>query len=321
MITVLDDYTHEVGVEANFNESMYFAFHDATSGVGGFLRLANRPNEGIGERTVCLYLPDGTVGFGFERPRIEGNATLQAAGLSVEIAQPMQDVRVRFDGRVNLLADPPAMLDPKTALAQSPAVEARIVLQYIAIAPAHEQTFDADGQSFAPNHYEQLAEVTGRLEIGDTHVTVRGHGLRDHSWGPRSWQAPWFYRWLHASSGDFGFMAAYFGEPDGISRRGGFVFDNGTVHACDDVEIVTSRDTNGFQQHIELSVRAGDRHWQLSGEALSSVPLRHRGAEGRPDTRIIETAMRWSLPDGREIRGMAEYLDQIHHGEPVGAQV
>ncbi len=36
-----------------------------------------------------------------------------------------------------------------------------------------------------------------------------GFGLRDHSWGPRFWQAPWYYRWLTANVGqDFGFMGS-----------------------------------------------------------------------------------------------------------------
>ena len=34
--------------------------------------MGNRPNEGYAEMTVCLYLPDGRVGFMFKRPHIEG---------------------------------------------------------------------------------------------------------------------------------------------------------------------------------------------------------------------------------------------------------
>ena len=31
-------------------------------GMGGWVRMGNRPNEGYAEMTVCLYLPDGRVG-------------------------------------------------------------------------------------------------------------------------------------------------------------------------------------------------------------------------------------------------------------------
>ncbi|BBY66117.1 DUF7064 domain-containing protein [Mycolicibacterium helvum] len=321
MLTAADDYPHEVGAEVNFNESMYFEFHDPALDLGGFLRLANRPNEGIGERTVCLYLPGGAVGFGFLRPTVTTNEAMNAGGLVVEVLQPMEELSIRFGGDLCVMADPRAMNDPKAALASHPMVRADIELRYRALAGAHEQTFESDGQSFAPHHYEQLCAVSGRIQLGPDRFTVAGHGLRDHSWGPRSWQAPWFYRWLHGCSAEFGFMAAYFGDPDGSSRCGGFVFDGSVLHACDEVKITTARDHDGFQQQIDLSIAAGQHHWRLRGEALSSVPLRHRNADGTVGTRIVESAIRWELADGEVLHGMAEYLDQLHDGRPVGTHV
>lgn len=321
MVTALDDYTHPVGPESDFNESMYFEFHDGDTGLAGFVRLANRPNEGRGERTICLYLPDGKVGFGFLRPAVTSNTAMNAGGLSVEVVRPMQDVAVRFHGDIWVLSDPRALSDPKSALAASPVVTTRIELRYIAMAPFHEQTFESGAQSFAPNHYEQLGVVTGSVELADQVFTVRGHGLRDHSWGPRSWQAPYFYRWLHGCSGDFGFMAAYFGDPDGSARKGGFVFDGARMHPCDDITISTERDGDGFQHVIEVSLTAGSRQWRLRGEATCSVPLRHRGADGVVGTRIVEAAIRWNLDDGSGFGGMAEYLDQMRDGQPVGTHV
>jgi hypothetical protein len=59
---------HELGPEPNFNESMYFNVYDPDRQLGGFFRLGNRANEGTGEMTACLYLPDGRVAFMFRRP-------------------------------------------------------------------------------------------------------------------------------------------------------------------------------------------------------------------------------------------------------------
>ena len=56
-----DEYMHELGPEPNFNESMYFNIYDPKNEVGGFFRLGNRANEGTGEMTCCVYLPDGRV--------------------------------------------------------------------------------------------------------------------------------------------------------------------------------------------------------------------------------------------------------------------
>src|ERR1039458_7878141 len=60
---------HELGPEPNFNESMYFNAYDPQARLGGFFRLGNRANEGAGEMTICLYLPDGRVADRRERVR------------------------------------------------------------------------------------------------------------------------------------------------------------------------------------------------------------------------------------------------------------
>ena len=57
-ITAQDDYTHPLGPESNFNESMYFNFFDRAKNAGGFLRLGNRANEGYAEMTLTP-LPAG----------------------------------------------------------------------------------------------------------------------------------------------------------------------------------------------------------------------------------------------------------------------
>ena len=51
-ITGKDDYTHPLGPESNFNESMYFNFFDRARKSGGFVRLGNRANEGYAEMTL-----------------------------------------------------------------------------------------------------------------------------------------------------------------------------------------------------------------------------------------------------------------------------
>ena len=49
-----DDYTHELGPESNFNESVYFNFFDPTQNRGGFVRMGNRANEGYAEVVEVL---------------------------------------------------------------------------------------------------------------------------------------------------------------------------------------------------------------------------------------------------------------------------
>lgn len=321
MHTPADDYPHPPGPEPNFNESMYFHFHDADLDIGGFLRLANRPNEGSGERTVCLYLPGGSLGFGYARPQFEDSTQFCAGGMSVECVEPFRCLRVSFEGTVNILDDPAAMASPKVALSSSPVADCSVMFNLTALAAAYAQTFDGDGEPFAPDHYEQLMRIAGTVRLGDRTYLIKGHGLRDHSWGPRSWQAPWFYRWIHGSSATLGFMGAYFGDQDGGQRTGGFVWDGEKVHRCVEVEVSTVRDDDHQPRVVTIELTGPGQRWTFTGETQTSVPLRHRSPDGAKTTRIAEASMTWTAADGRRLYGIAEYLDQIADGIPVGLRV
>jgi hypothetical protein len=314
-----DDYPHPIGAEPNFNESMYLHLHDPGSGLGGFVRLANRPNEGRGERTVCLYLPDGRLGFSYARPEVTTNDAFDAAGLRITVREPLRHLDVAFDGPVSVLADPAAMDDPKRAFEGSPSAPASVRLAVRGLGPAFDHSFDAEGESFAPNHYEQLIAVEGTVRVGELDLPVRGYGLRDHSWGPRYWQTPWFYRWLHGCGDGVGFMGAHFGRPDGPTILGGFVWDGGEMHEVTELAIRTERDGRDEQSAITAELAGPTGRWTVHGEVRSAVPLRHR-RDGQV-TRIVEGLTRWTLGDGRALYGMSEYLDQIVADRPVGLAV
>ena len=68
-----DDYTHPLGSEENFNESVYFNFFDPSAQRGGFLRIGNRANEGYAEMTTIVFNPDGSALFNYKKPEIWSN--------------------------------------------------------------------------------------------------------------------------------------------------------------------------------------------------------------------------------------------------------
>ena len=47
-----DDLMHPLEEARNFNESAYYNFSDRESGLGGWVRLGNRANEGYAEMTT-----------------------------------------------------------------------------------------------------------------------------------------------------------------------------------------------------------------------------------------------------------------------------
>jgi hypothetical protein len=165
--------------------------------------------------------------------------------------------------------------------------------------------------------------VSGTMRVGDEEWAVNGFGLRDHSWGPRYWQAPWWYRWLTANFGDeFGFVVSIIASRDGGRRYGGMVLRNGEYEHITDASIETVWKGDD-QYHAELRATAttpkGD--YEISGRVLNLIPLRNRRKTPEGEqlvTRISEGMTEWSC-NGMTGYGLSEYLDQMIDGRPVGA--
>jgi len=323
-----DEYMHELGPESNFNESMYFNLYDPAQGVGGWFRCGNRANEGYAEMTVCLYLPDGRVAFMYKRPEIDNNDAFDAGGIRFEVLEPFKRLDVTYTGKVVVLDEPLQMADPKAAFTNNPYAACEVRIAYTGVSAMFggepDEPHEKPGEEFAKGHYEQLIAGKGTIRVGDEEWEVDGFGLRDHSWGPRYWQAPWYYRWLTANFGaDFGFMGSRVARREGEGTRGGFVWENGELHLCRDFEIQTEwQGDDTYHQGISAVLRSGDKEWKVTGKVLNLIPLRNR----RPDpdtgdmlvTRISEGMTEWTLDDGRTGYGLSEYLDQIIDGNPVG---
>ena len=326
---------HELGPESNFNESMYINCFDPTHQVGGWFRIGNRANEGYAEMTVCIYLPDGKVGFMFKRPTITNNDAFNAGGLTWTMVKPFEELRIDYSGKVVVLDDPLQMANPKEAFTNNPYAECEVHITFTGkgkpsmFGGEPDQPHETPGEEFAKGHYEQLVEAHGTIRVGDQEFDIAGCGLRDHSWGPRYWQAPWYYRWLTANFGpDLGFMASRVAKKDGPGTRGGFVWDNGQMHYCDHFELTTEFEGDDtYHQRISglLKSSRSEREWKFTGEVMDLIPLRNRRQDPEGNwlvTRISEGMTRWTMAsgdhDGAVGYGLSEYLDQIIDNKPVG---
>lgn len=309
-----DDRLHAIGAEPEYSESLYYQFGDVETKIAGFLRMADRPNEGRGERTVCLWLPDGKIAFSFAPVGFDEAGEIASQGMRVTVDEPLVRHTVGFEGEVSVLADGWEMSEPRAALARSPKVECSVELEVSATAPAQAFHLDDTGD-FTANHFDQFAASRGTVRVGGLEASIQAHGMRDRSWGPRSWQAPSFYRWLFGSCDGFGFAAGILGR-DGSHRTGGFVSDGGEMYALDRVEVETGYDGTRVRG-ARLRLIAGEREWEIAGRALNSLPLRNRRRDSGSATRILETSMYWRV-GGHEMIGIAEYLDQLDEGRPVG---
>lgn len=325
-----DEYCHEPEAVTNYNESMYFNVFDPARQIGGWFRLGNRVHEGYAEMSVCLYLPDGRVGFIYARPAIDHNRELNAGGMRIEVIEPFRKLRVTYDGSVLLLANPLDMGNPSAAFKANPLVPCRIDLEYTGVAPMFggKQVKD-DGsdieldpeKSFARAHYEQHVAARGSFRVGDSEWPIEGFGLRDKSWGPRYWQAIHWYRWLPMNFGsDFGMMISIVASEDGRVRRSGMVLRRNEYVLIRDARVESEWDANGYQTALRAWAKTDEREYVVEGRVLSMIPLRNRRKrdDGTPLVTRITEGMTEYRCDGRVGYGLSEYLDQIVGGQPVG---
>jgi hypothetical protein len=331
-----DDYLHPLEEASNFNESRYYNFFDQKLGFGGWMRMGNRPNEGYAEMTVCLYLPDGRVGFMYKRPRIEGHTEHNAGGLKFEVIKPYEEHHVTFEGKLCMLERPREMAEPKEAFTNNPYAECNLDLKLVNVGKAWggepeweegDKKPDLDPEkSFARGHTEQHMRITGKVTIGDESFEITDAlGLRDHSWGPRYWQAVWWYRWLTCNLGpDLGFACTIAGSEGSPNQHvSGFLYDK--ARYGDDrwvpirnVELSSKYDGEWYPLANRAIVTTDDHVYEVEGDVWSNIPLRNR-REGMV-TRITEGMTKWSC-EGLTGAGLTEYLDQIIDDIPVGTAV
>jgi hypothetical protein len=325
-----DEYMHALEEASNFNESMYFNVYDPAREIGGFLRLGNRANEGYAELTTCMYLPDGRVAFTYNRPKIDSNDAFDAGGTKFDVITPFEELRTRYDGKLCMLDEPLQMAHPREAFTENPWVEANIDLTHYGVSPMYGgEPVNDDGSplsadnGFARGHYEQHMAVKGTIKVDNEEWEVDGFGLRDHSWGPRFWQAPWWYRWLTANFGkDFGFVVSIIAGRDGSRRYGGMVLRDGKYEHITNATIETVWKGDD-EYHTELRATATTKEdtYEITGRVKNLIPLRNRRTTPEGDnlvTRISEGMTEWSC-NGMTGYGLSEYLDQMIDGHPVGA--
>ena len=327
-----DEYMHPIESAQNFNESMYFNVFDRANNIGGWFRLANRPNEGRGEMSCCVYLPDGRIGFMFGRPEGRTNDAFAGAGMQFDVVEPFKRLNVSYRGKLCLMKNPQDMADPKTAFKNNPSIPVELELAYEGVSPMFGgEPVNEDGskieqkaeEAFARGHYEQHMAAKGSITVEGERYAIDGLGLRDHSWGPRFWQNIYWYRWLPMNfSRDFAMMVSITCGANQSPRRGGMVLRGGEYVTIRDAKITAKYDANDNQTVMDIWAKTDEREYRVEGRVMSLIPLRNRRRS--PDgeelmTRITEGMTEYSC-DGHVGYGLSEFLDQIVDGQPVGKQ-
>lgn len=323
-----DEYMHTPDPVLNFNESVYLNGFDARTRSGGWMRLGNRVNEGHAELSVVLYLPDGRTAVSFGRPEISTNDRFEAGGLRYTVATPFKEVAMSYAGEVMILEDPAALRDPKRMFETAERAQASVRFESTGVSPVHggepsgpeSEHLMYYGPRFSRGHFNQHVRTIGAISVGDISWEIDGFGWRDHSWGPRYWQAIWAYRlFLATFAEDRALMLLKNMYADGTSKRVGVLLVGDEYEEVLDLDLTTEWSAQQDPQRVVLGVRTANRKAVIDAEVKTLAPLRNRRREGDEllVSRVAEgfSEFHW---DGHMGCGMVEYIERLHDGRAVG---
>ncbi|MFN0095585.1 MAG: hypothetical protein ACKVVT_12530 [Dehalococcoidia bacterium] len=324
-----DEFMHPVGEDRAWSESYYFNFYDGETGVGMFARMGFRANDGTVDGLCGIYLGGRHVAFIYARERLpEPYDTLRAGGLSLERREPFKRWGVKYSGPAQDIADDRVLI---TRRKERPADW---------FTPAHAEmdlTFEAlNDPYYTPGsglhgHFEQVGRVHGVVSVGDSRVAVDGFGVRDKSWGPRTWQAgnrpageqpkqapveddatprP-FMHWFSLNFGPDLAIGSSCGRRGDEMRGGGWVWRDGQNFVLEDV-LVTSTYDPGTILHDSLVLTgkdSGGKEHRVEGKLITvtatKIPMPGGGA-----TFVNEGLARFET-GGKVGYGIAEYWHSV----------
>jgi hypothetical protein len=325
-----DEYMHVPEAASNYNESMYFNAFDSRQGIGAWLRLGNRPNEGHAELSCCVYLPSGEVGFIHSRPQIADNRSMNAGGMRFDVIEPFRRLRVRYDGELLVMKEPRDMANPSAAFKSNPKHAASIDLEFEGISPMYGgEIVGLDGQRLELDpqratlrgHTEQHLAVKGHVTVGGRRFDLTdATGYRDKSWGPRHWHNFYWYRWTPvAFDRGFGVALTINGREGDEPVVSGNVLRDGVYEPVLDAKLDVQWDDACYHKAFSAELVTAQRSYLLEGVVLSLLPLRHKslpGSDPRTFTRITEAMTEYRC-EGRTVLGMSEFCDLVTDGHPV----
>ena len=322
-----DEYPHyPPPAVKNFNESVYVMAYDQAHRVGGWMRLGNRFNEGHAELAVCLYLPGGKIACQFKRPQISTYKEFSAGGLNYEVLEPYQKMTMRYEGPLVVVDKPEDLRNPELLFKTAPRAHGDVLWEMTGCSPVHgglpanDRVEPYYGRDFSLGHFNQHMQVRGHIHIDNQKWQVMGGGWRDHSWGPRYWENIYFHRLFEANFDDGrALMLIKITYPNLTSRRLGVLLVDGNYEEVIDMDLMTEWNAHQEPDRARIVVRTRQRHATIDVVMQTSASLRNKRklAESTMMTRVVEasTSYFWNGVKGH---GMAEYLDKIEDGQPVG---
>ena len=165
--TAADNGDHEPdSPDLKWQESSYFFFADAASGLGGLYRIGVHPNRGVANLYAWTQVDGRMVSrrkFTDLAPPAGPTTGAELEGVGIETLDPCREFRIGVD-RDGVVAD---------------------VVWTSFTGPVDFSLNGSGDQVVAAGHYNSLGSARGTISYGGATHEVDGVGYMDHSWGVR----------------------------------------------------------------------------------------------------------------------------------------
>jgi hypothetical protein len=300
------------GPEEQWSDSFYFGGGDGR-GLAFYSRIGRRPNEGIVEGALGVWLPEQGFLLSFARERSDEPSIACGAAL-FECLEPLRSWELLFEGHGRLFERAEHI-----ATRREDYREVHVTGSLLFTAWGSPLSFRSGlSTPVASSHYEQPGSLSGAIAVEGLRRPVEGKGIRDHSWGVRDWQQVPYWRWFGFIADPENFlMLNNVGLTDGGETAGGFLMRGGVLAPIVTGATESELDSElGYQRSFRASATDEQgRETLLEGRALEVASLRQRRAGRLTLVNEALTEYRW---EGRSGTGISEYLVQRPEGDTDG---
>jgi len=318
-----EQLTHDIGnADKNWNESYYFVFYDKENEIGGMSRVGFKPNKPEGMTFFFVFLPDGSIGAYHLEDDAENYPEELVVGGVTHQSLKNGSWKYLFEGPLVILDEsrnlPKVTENPEVI---SDLVGGEIDLQFTPISEPYEYSEHMKAKSLelgkksGDKHWEQIAQVSGSIRIGEEAFTVdNAMAQRDHTHGIRDWTGVgnWFY-FVVWFGPDLAVNPAAIVTDDGELGSGGFLFKDGKNVPLLEISLLEHKfEADGIypiRTVLELSDAEGNRHI-LEAEPGQIIPVPFTERDGR-ESILIQSFGKFKLDDKTGGFGSYETLRRL----------
>jgi len=228
MQNITEEGVHEATADEAWQESVFLAWYDAKKGIGGIHRIGIETNQGV-SNMWCGVFREGGARFRLNQDQVPLEHYPEGKGFICGPQRLFHD-----DSAVRWQLDTP---------------DCEVELEVVDHATGDLWTGASDSVASVATtgHYHFHCAVKGRVRLGNEEFEVSAHGWRDHSWGPRHWDAILHHRCFsgffeEGVSADFGSLL----DAKGALSRYGTIVRDGKMEVVEDYSFTVSIDDDGL---------------------------------------------------------------------------